>query len=169
MQKRALRRLLTAAGLLLVAVFAWRELRGVGPAADEDDAMAFNRVWVEKRPDKHTDYVHVMLLFDRSHFGLFERASSYDLRLEFAEFTREKSTVKLVFPQTGAKKDFTVKVTRCDSLPPFDLCLDVNENPWGGPRRYYGFTDPENERKELGGIAADARARVAAAVAIAAE
>ena len=161
MRRRAGKRLVLVLALVLAAFFGWRVVRAPVETAD-DDSLAWNRVWVEKRPDKHTDYVHVMLLFSRSHFGLFERASSYDVRLEFAEFSTDKNNVKMVFPQTGTKKDFTVKVSKCDALPPFDLCLDVSENPWGGPKRYYGFTDPENERRELGEIAADARARIAA-------
>ena len=145
-----------------MALLAWRAVHRTD-APGGDDSLAFDRVWVEKRADKHTDYVHVMLLLQRAHVGLFERASSYDVHFELGEFSRDKGTVKLVFPQSGAKKDFTVKVAKCNSLPPFDLCLDVSENPWGGPRRYYGFADQEEEGKELGGLAVDARSRASQA------
>ncbi len=32
-------------------------------------------------------------------------------------------------------------MTQCTDLHPFDLCLDMKENPWGGPTRYYGMRD----------------------------
>src|SRR5580698_6790155 len=99
-------------------VLWWAVHRSNAPL--EDESLAVDRVWVEKRPEKLTDYVHLMILFSRAHIGLFEKASSYDVRLELADFSRDKRTVKLVFPQSGARKEFRVKVTKCDALPPFD-------------------------------------------------
>ncbi len=158
MQRRKPHALAVIALCGLVAFLVWRAVRPTA-SPDGDESLAFDRVWVEKRPDRHTDYVHLMLLLEGPHIGIFERASSYDLRMELAHFSRDKGNVKLVFPQSGAKRDFTVRVAKCSSLPPFDLCLDVSNNPWGGPQRYYGFRDPEDERQQLGSLAADARMR----------
>jgi hypothetical protein len=153
----AVKKIAYAALATVLVMVLWRALHHTDAPA-EDDSLAVNRVWVEKRPDKLTDYVHVMLLFSRGHLGIFQRSSSYDIRMEMADFTRDKATIKLVFPQSGAKKEFRVKVSKCSVLPPFDLCLDVDSNPWGGPKRYYGFLDEQDERNALGGLAADARA-----------
>ncbi len=158
MKRRTPSTLVVAALCALLAFFVWRAVRPTA-APDGDEYLAFDRVWVEKRPDRHADYVHLMLLLQGPHIGFFQRASSYDLRMELAEFSRDKGNVKMVFPQSGAKKDFTVRVTQCSSLPPFDLCLDVSPNPWGGPQRYYGFSDTEEEQKQLGSLASEARAR----------
>ncbi len=32
----------------------------------------------------------------------------------------------------------------CDDLPPFDLCLTMSKNPWGGPKKYYSTNDPDS-------------------------
>jgi hypothetical protein len=158
------KRVMTAAMLGALVLLAWRGARcafGAGDvsALDEDPKAIDGRFWVEKRPEKYTEYVQGAFFVSRANFGVFERASSYDVRFEFAELTRKDTTMNVSFPQTGKSGRFTYKVTSCSVLPPFDLCLDISENPWGGPRRYYGFSKPENEAKELGALAEDARVR----------
>jgi hypothetical protein len=93
-----------------------------------------------------------------ANFGLFERASAYDIRIEFFDMTRDAKTIRLTFPQTKrqAKIDFSVR--DCTDHKPFDLCLTITSNPWDGPTEYYGFSRPEDERRELGALADDARA-----------
>ena len=140
-----------AAGGLLY----WRGAGKAGPADGPGDVDG--RVWVEKRPDKHTDYVHMAFFFSRANFGLFERASSYDLRMELADVSRKDDKLRVFFPQSGKDTTVTVKVKSCNDLPPFDLCLDLSDNPWGGPKRYYGFTNPEDEAAQLGDFAKETR------------
>jgi hypothetical protein len=150
-------------GLLVAgagALLYWRLPGKAGVADGSGDVDG--RVWVEKRPDKHTDYVHVALFFSRANFGLFERASSYDMRLELADVTRKDDKLRVFFPQTGKDTTVTIRVKSCNDLPPFDLCLDLSDNPWGGPKRYYGFTNPEDEAAQLGDFAKEARLVAAA-------
>jgi len=127
-----------------------------------DPSLIDGRVWVEKRPEKLTDYVHAAIFISRANFGLFERASAYDVRAEFFDMTRDKEKVKLTFPQTNRSNEFTFKVTECDELKPFDLCLDVSKNPWDGPKRYYGFSRPDEEDAALGPLAARLHAAASA-------
>ena len=54
------------------------------------------------------------------------------------------------FPQSDKNREVNFRISQCDDLPPFDLCLDLSENPWGGPRRYYGLADPDQEQELLG-------------------
>ena len=124
-----------------------------------DESQLDGRVWVEGRPDRVTDYVHSAFFFSRANFGVFERASAYDMRLEFCDLTKKDGKLKLFFPQTkkSAETSFTVK--ECSEKAPFDLCLDLGENPWGGPKRYYGFTREEDERAALGDTAVRLRAK----------
>jgi len=127
-------------------------------AAPLDDSLIDGRLWVEGRPDKLTDYVHASIFISRANFGLFERASTYDMRMEFFDLTRKDGKLKVFFPQTkkSAETSFTVK--ECKDKAPFDLCLDLAENPWGGPKRYYGFQRQDDERAALGDLAARIRA-----------
>ncbi len=145
-----------AVGLLRVC-HSSRSGHGQTDAAD-DPGLIDGRVWVEARPDKLTDYVHVAFFFSRSNFGLFERASSYDIRLELADVTRSREKLSVHFPQSKKDADVTFTVKTCTDKKPFDLCLDLSANPWGGPRRYHGFSTPEEESTALGPLAAQVRA-----------
>jgi hypothetical protein len=165
----ALRSRLAALAILAAVVAAlvvWR--RGHDGPSPLDSPLAApslidGRVWVEKRPEKHTDYVHSAFFLSRANLALFDRASSYEVRFEIAELTRDGEKVRIFFPQTSRDTRATFRVTSCNSLPPFDLCLDLSDNPWGGPKRYYGFTNPEDERASLGALAAEIRAGAARA------
>ncbi len=64
-------------------------------------------------------------------------------------------TVKLTFPQTDRSATFTFSVRECEERKPFNLCLTLSSNPWGGPTAYYGFSRPEDERAALGALARD--------------
>jgi hypothetical protein len=117
------------------------------------------RAWVEKRPEKLTEYVHVAIFVSRANFALFERASSYDVHFELADVSRKDDKVSVYFPQSGRSATVSFKVKSCSDLPPFDLCLDLSDNPWGGPKRYYGFSQPDDESSQLGELAGQARRR----------
>ena len=71
-------------------------------------------------------------------FGAFQRSSTYDWHIERFDYKREGKSLKLTFPQTGKTAEVTYTISACDNLPPFDLCLDLSDNPWGGPKRFYG-------------------------------
>jgi hypothetical protein len=118
-----------------------------------DESLIDGRAWVEGRPDRLTDYVHAAFFVSRVNFGIFERASAYDMRLEFFDLSRQKGVLKIHFPQTKKDANVTFTVKECSDKPPFDLCLDVNDNPWGGPKRYYGFQKTDDEKAELGNFA----------------
>jgi len=142
-----------AAASVLLLWWAW-------PRATATDASLLDgRLWVDSRPEKHTDYVQVAVFLSRANFGLFERASSYDRRLEFFDMTRKATAVSLTFPQTERSASFTYSVRECSDHKPFDLCLTLSSNPWGGPTSYYGFSEPEEERKVLGELARDRELR----------
>ncbi|HEY8040671.1 MAG TPA: hypothetical protein VIF15_12785 [Polyangiaceae bacterium] len=146
--------------LAVLALWMWRrDPHGdTGGEIAAEPGLIDGRLWVDSRPDKHTDYVQAAIFLGAANFGLFERASSYDLRLEVFDMTRDARTVKLTFPQNGKAASFGFSVKTCNDLPPFDLCLDVTSNPWGGPKRYHGFSNPEQEDQALGPLAARLRA-----------
>lgn len=142
---------LAAAGL---GYYGYTAIVGMTDKQD-DPKLITDRVWIDKRPEKYTDYVHAMYLSKYSPSGVFERASNYEIRLEFTEFKREDGKITLMFPQTGKSASFTFTIKACSDLPPFDLCLDLSENPWMGPKRFYGMSSQEEEKKTLGDMRQD--------------
>jgi hypothetical protein len=102
----------------------------------EDPDLIQGRIWFEKLPESKTQYVHALVVASRPKRGAVSKSSAYDIHLEIFEYAREESKVKLKFPQTDKKAEFSYTIKKCDA-DPFDLCLDLDKNPWGGPKRYY--------------------------------
>jgi hypothetical protein len=144
--------------LVAIIVLIWRWWAGDRPgsaeAQAEDPRLAIGRVWIDSKPDKLTDYVHAVLLVDGAPVGLFQKASAYDVHLELFDYRRDGKTLDLEFLQTQKRHKIGYKVTRCDDLPPFDLCLTLSKNPWGGPKRYHGLRDQQAEAAALPGVRA---------------
>lgn len=164
MKKRASRTVWVIALLVLASVAVWRLFaKSDSPAATEDPGLIDDRVWLETNPEKPTQYVHVAYFIEEADLGIFQRGSSYDMRLELFEFSRNKNAIELTFPQSGRTAKFTFEVKGCSDKRPFDLCLDVSANPWSGPRRYYGFMRKEDEAKETKGLSSSVRAQVRSA------
>jgi hypothetical protein len=113
----------------------------------EDPKLLYDRVWVDKLPEKHTDYMQAMFVVGARPIGVFQKASSYDMHLEVFFYTREGTTLKYRFPQSDKKGDFKYHVRACDDQPPFDLCLELSKNPWGGPRKYYGMREEDGDHR----------------------
>ncbi len=132
--------------ILVLIYFGWKWW--AGSEADDaraqrgaDPSLLLDRVWIDSIPQAYTDYMNVVVALRDHPVGIFQKASSYRVELEIFQFKREGGKVALIFPQTGKKKSFSYKISHCDDLPPFDLCLDIDQNPWGGPRRYYGDSE----------------------------
>ncbi len=131
--------LFALAGLALVAAGC------TSRAADEDPSLLFGRLWFETKPQSPTDYVHGAYLVSRPAMGLFHRSSAYDFHFERFDYKRDGKKIALTFPQSGRKAEISYTIKACDELPPFDLCLDLADNPWGGPKRYYGTRQQEED------------------------
>lgn len=114
----------------------------------EDPSLLVGRIWMDSKPEKPTDYVQGLYLLSRPSLGLFQRASSYDLHFERFDYKRDGQRIAFTFPQSGRAADVTFTVTACNTLPPFDLCLDLSANPWGGPKRYYARRAQDDEDED---------------------
>lgn len=136
----------------LAAGWWWYWSREGGPRkmVADDPSLIRDRTWVDSKPVKYTDYVHGFIAMSYVPIGFFAKASAYDLRAERFDFNGKGGTLRIVFPQSGKSAELSYTVSACNELPPFDLCLDLAENPWGGPRRYYGLRNPEDEARHLG-------------------
>jgi hypothetical protein len=159
-------RKIALAAVAAVALYAVIRSNGGGPDASdrgEDPSLLLDRVWVDTQPEKLTDYVQASYFASQQKLGVFQKASAYDYRFELFKWKRDGKNVELTFPQTGksAKVSFTIKA--CDDLPPFDLCLDLSQNPWGGPKRYHGMREQDDEAAKLGAMRDALRARAESA------
>ena len=138
--------MMRAPALFALACTALSTLGGCSSrAADEDPSLLFGRVWLESTPDKPTDYTQGAFLLPRPSIGVFHRSSAYDFHIERFDYKRDGKALALTFPQTGKKSELTFTITACDKLPPFDLCLDLSDNPWGGPKRYFGMRQQDED------------------------
>jgi hypothetical protein len=159
-QHRRLALAILAAFVLAFCLFRRATLPALTDAdAAADPALLDGRLWVDGRPVKHTDYVNAVFFVSDANMGIFQRASSYDIRFELFDMTRDKTTIRLSFPQSKRSATVRYSVRQCRDRAPFDLCLDISSNPWGGPSHYYGFSHPEDERQALGTLAQDVRGR----------
>jgi hypothetical protein len=151
------RSLVTVLAIGAVAFGAWRWLGARAPAG-EDPSLLVDRVWLDGKPQKYTDYIQAFFASSQSPISAFQRSSSYDFHFEIAHFRRDKDKLALTFPQTERQASVTFSIRACKDLPPFDLCLDLSDNPWGGPKRYYGMREQDDESRELGPVARRLRA-----------
>jgi hypothetical protein len=142
---------------LVVIALAWSWFRGrkrddgeTKPDAARD-GLLHDRVWVDSKPQVDTDHVHGFLALSYVPIGLVTRASAYEVELQvFHQAGGKDGTIHLVFPQTDREETVRYTVSDCSDLPPFDLCLDLDRDPWGGPTRFYGLRDEDAEEKHLG-------------------
>jgi hypothetical protein len=74
--------------------------------------------------------------------GVFQRASMYRFEAERFDCQRNKQELSLVFPQSGNQARMRYRIEPCNDRPPFDLCLLLDNNPWGGPKKYYAERNP---------------------------
>jgi hypothetical protein len=110
-------------------------------ARGEDPSLVLDRLWLDSKPEKYTDYTQYFFILSAAPIGIFQQSSAYK---------RKGDQLLMHFPQTDKNREVSYRIRRCDDLPPFDLCLDLSDNPWGGPRRYYGLADPDQEQELFG-------------------
>ncbi len=69
--------------LVVVAVGWWQRGRGAGGRDDdasarrgEDPSLLLDRLWVDSKPEKYTDYMHALITLGDVPIGIFQKASS---------------------------------------------------------------------------------------------
>lgn len=155
--------LLAALVLALLVHVLGRGNDSAPPARGGEADLIADRLWVDSKPQRYTDYVNALVVIDDVPLGIFQKASAYHMILEIFEYKRAGNRVALNFPQTDTARRFRYTITTCDDLPPFDLCLTLNENPWGGPRRYYSTRDGQAASPALEALEARIRAQLGSA------
>jgi hypothetical protein len=144
-----LRRAVLLAAIGIAGLGAWR-LLAPSAAPTDDPQLLLDRPWFDSKPDKYTDYVHAFYASKYGQTSVFQKASAYDFHFELATFRRDGNKLALTFPQTGKSADITFTIRACSDLPPFDLCLELSDNPWGGPKRYHATRQQDDESSQLG-------------------
>lgn len=129
--------------LIVIVLAVVLGVRRLLTGADEDAALFFDRTWMTEIPEDRTEFVHGLVALEEHGIGAFFKASSYRLEEEIFEHEPDGRGLKIRFPQTGRRARFTYQVRRCDDHPPFDLCLTLSRNPWGGPRQLFGYLDED--------------------------
>jgi hypothetical protein len=170
-QRASIRSIIVGLALLAVAGAWYLHRRGDGGERDAageaergaEPGLIADRVWVDSRPEKYTDYTHVMLVVTGAPIGVFQKASAYQATIELFDYKRRDAALWVNFPQSGKKRETRFRIRECNDLPPFDLCLDLDSNPWGGPRRYFAMKDQDDERAQLGDLRHQLEQRIAGA------
>lgn len=130
--------------LILIAIGVYLWMRDDEPEALRGDpALVFNRLWVDSVQKDERDFVHAFIVVTKLPVGAFQKASQYRIEAERFDYRHKRGPARLAlhFPQTGKEAVVPYRVRPCDELPPYDLCLELQDNPWGGPRRYYGLRE----------------------------
>ncbi len=145
MARHPLRTSLVVACLLATGfgLFSRRNHAPAGLDGGEADLLA-DRVWLQAIPTAPTQHIHAFLLLGDAPLGVFQKSSAYQATLEVFEHVRDGADLRMRFPQSGAGETVRFRVKACSEHPPFDLCLDLSKNPWGGPTRYFGFRDEDS-------------------------
>ena len=125
--------------VLLLAYLAFRSPSSPSDRGEPD--LLTDRVWIEAMPAAPEQEVHALLVLPDAPLGVFVHGSAYRSRLEVFETREDGDHLDLRFPQDDRKAELIYRAIACDDQPPFDICLDLESNPWGGPRRYRSFRD----------------------------
>jgi hypothetical protein len=130
--------------IIVVGVIGWYLTRDDAEQQKaERPSLIYNRLWVDKKPKLSKDYVHALLVMEQMPVGIFQRASAYRFEAERFDRRIKKSTIEIWFPQTEKEARVRFQISACRELDPYDLCLDLDKNPMGGPTRFYGMRQPK--------------------------
>jgi hypothetical protein len=134
--------------LVVVLALAWWlwPARHTATATHEDPSLVVGRAWLDKAPKGPRDVINVLLFAPDAPLGLVHQGSAYDFRTQLFDWRRERDTLDLMMLQSEKRMKLRVHVDACSDQPPFDLCLTLSANPWGGPKKLYGM---RNQRRSL--------------------
>lgn len=134
--------------LVSVARSAFREELATATDIEAADGRGIlGRGWFDSWPDSPTANAN-FLVFLAGGMGIHEAGSSYKFSLEVFELERRGKHLDITFLQDGTTIGVDFTIERCSDLPPFDACLRF-QDPFRGPRTYYGFADDEEMTRRL--------------------
>ncbi|HEX2690668.1 MAG TPA: hypothetical protein VHN14_28825, partial [Kofleriaceae bacterium] len=108
-------------------------------SADDARAVLFDRNWIDRMPENHTDRLHVYRFVPSMGGGVFQDRTLFKGTFELFTFTVEHGD-HIVFnlPETHEKVTSQFTIEKVDGPAPFDLKLTLWSDP-RGPRAYFGM------------------------------
>lgn len=123
-------KLLVVAGVAALGVGAWRVKAHHDATDGGGNKLLVDRVWIDHLPRHERELVNVFALFSEHKIGVFDQRSAWTGSFEAFRYSRGEGKLDAVFPQTGAKEQYSVKVRTC-SENGMDYCLDIDGGKHG--------------------------------------
>lgn len=123
-------KLLVVAGVAALGVGAWRVKVHHDTTDGGGNKLLVDRVWIDHMPRHERELVNVFALISEHKVGVFDQRSAWTGSFEAFRYSRGEGKLDAVFPQTGSKEQYTVKVRTC-SENGMDYCLDIDGGKHG--------------------------------------
>ena len=123
-------KLLVVAGVAALGVGAWRVKAHYDTTDGGGNKLLVDRIWIDHMPKHDRDLFNVFAMLGERKIGFFEKRSGWTGTFEAFRYSRGEGKLDTVFPQTGAKEQYTVKVRTC-SENGMDYCLDIDGGKHG--------------------------------------
>jgi len=128
-------KLLVVAGVAALGVGAWRVKAHYDTTDGGGNKLLVERVWIDHVPRSEREMVNVFLMFSEHKVGVFDVRSAWTGSFEAFKYSRGDGKLDAVFPQTGSKEQYSIKVRTC-STDGMDYCLDIDGGKHG-VKHYY--------------------------------
>jgi hypothetical protein len=128
-------KLLAVVGVAALGVGAWRVKAHYDTTDGGGNKLLVDRVWIDHLPRSEREMVNVFVLISEHRVGVFDQRSAWTGSFEAFKYSRGEGKLDAVFPQTGSKEQYSVKVRSCDK-DGMDYCLDIDGGKHG-VKHYY--------------------------------
>ena len=154
-------KLLVVAGVAGLGIGAWRVKAHYDATDGGQNKLLVDRIWIDHVPRHERELINVIALFSEHKVGVFDQRSAWTGSFEAFKYSRGEGKLDAVFPQTGSKEQYTVKVRTCTDNG-MDYCLDIDGGKHG-VNHYYSkkkwvIRDVASEQQLVEQISADAEA-----------
>ena len=121
--------------LLIVGYLVWRWYNS-GNQADAQAQLAYDRVWIDRLPQKEVDTVNVFAVITEQPIGVFDASSMWKGNFELFKYSGAKGDkAQFNYPQNGDQEKVTLAAKSCREKS-FDFCLEIAGSS-RGVKRYY--------------------------------
>lgn len=151
-------KLLVVAGVAALGVGAWRVKAHYDATDGGGNKLLVDRFWIDHMPRSEREMVNVFVMFSEHKIGVFDVRSAWTGAFEAFKYSRGDGKLDVVFPQTGTKEQYSVKVRTC-STDGMDYCLDIDGGKHG-VQHYYSkkkwvVRDVAGEQQLVGQLSAE--------------
>lgn len=120
-----------------------------GPSEDANSKLMFGRVWLDKVPERATDYAQVFGALEDDPLSVFQKSSSYEGAWALYGYElRGEGKILFMFAQDKSRHEAKFRAWECNENG-YDYCLELDGAP-RGPKRYYSKKGWEFDGGEAG-------------------